>query len=431
MSAHWHILQPGRRAAIVLVVLVVILVGLTGCRFEGVSALPLPGAVGVGPGAYAVQVELADVGTLKPNAQVKVGEVAVGTVTGLSTRNWHAVATVSLGEDVRLPANAVAAVGQNSLLGASYLEMSGPQDEAPVGTLVAGTVIPLARTKAYPSTEQVLAATSVVLNGSGLNQLSTITRELDRALGGDDGALGRLLPQLDELVTGLDDQRADITTALDGLDRLSGSLAGQTDTISTALEKLGPALDILAEDKDQIVGALESLRRLGEVGSHVVRESGDDLTSDLRDLQPVLKSLADTKEHLVGSLGLLVTFPFPAFTAPKACRGDYCNLSLTVDLQLSKLDTGLLDGTPLAGLLFGVQNLLGGTAPGTAGQATDPLLAPLLPGVSSRQPAAASAPPASSATPAPAPSTPQGTDQKRSTEDGSGGPLESLFGGGA
>jgi phospholipid/cholesterol/gamma-HCH transport system substrate-binding protein len=350
---------------------------LSGCAFQGVSSLPLPGSIGTGAESYTVEIELPDVGTLRPNAQVKVGDIAVGTVTALTTRNWHAVATVSLGKDVELPDNAVAAVGQNSLLGASYIELGPPADAAPTGRLERGEVIPLARTKAYPSTEEVLAATSVVLNGSGLGQLSTVTHELNRALGGDDGAVGRLIPRLDELVAGLDQQRADITTALDGLDRLSGQLAGQTSTISAALDQFGPTFAVLGRERDDLVTALDKLRALGVTGSAVIEESGENLTANLRDLQPVIASLADTQEHLVGALGLALTFPLPAATAPNACRGDFCNLSLTLDLQLGKIDANLLTGTPLQGTLFGVQNLLGGTAPGQAGGVADPLQAPL------------------------------------------------------
>ena len=35
----------------------------TGCAFQGVNSLPLPGAVGRGPGANIYHVEIANVGT--------------------------------------------------------------------------------------------------------------------------------------------------------------------------------------------------------------------------------------------------------------------------------------------------------------------------------------------------------------------------------
>ncbi|MDQ4119013.1 MAG: MCE family protein [Actinomycetota bacterium] len=400
----------------------VCLLALTGCRFDGIGNLPLAGGVGLGDDSYQLEVELPDVGTLKPNAQVKVGDVPVGTVTGLDTRNWHAVATVSLRDDVELPANAVAAVGQNSLLGASYLDMSAPAQEQPTGRLGDGAVVRLDRTRAYPTTEQVLAATSTVLNGSGLNQLETTTRELQRALGGHDGAVGRLLPRLDEFVGRLDAQRGDIVRAIDGLDRLSGTLAGQNQVIADALDRLGPALEVLNRERTDLTATLAALRDLGVTGRSVVADTREDLVGNLRNLEPVLKSLADSDKALVDSLGIAATFPFPAGTAPNACRGDYCNLGLTVDLRLDKLDAALFSGTPLEGLPSAASGLLGGVVGGPAGQAVDPLREALpatpLPGMPA---------PASPPAPRAQPTAPENAPR----DDADRGLLGGLLGGGS
>ncbi|RHW25677.1 MCE family protein [Nocardioides immobilis] len=161
---------------------------LAGCSFDGIGELPLPGGTGTGDGAMEVTVELPDVGTLTPNSQVKVGDIAVGTVTEINAVDWHAEAVLSLEPDVELPANAVASVGVNTLLGASYVELAAPH--RPQGVLADGAEIPLERGSAHPSTEQVLSAASVTLNGGGLEQLSTITVELNRVLAGNDGAFG-------------------------------------------------------------------------------------------------------------------------------------------------------------------------------------------------------------------------------------------------
>ena len=49
---------------------------LAGCRFDGLGAQPLPGSVGTGDGALVFEVALPDVGTLTPNAQVRLDDVA-------------------------------------------------------------------------------------------------------------------------------------------------------------------------------------------------------------------------------------------------------------------------------------------------------------------------------------------------------------------
>jgi len=93
------------------------------------------------------------VSNLVPNAEVKVNDVTVGSVVASEATDWHAHLTVALDGVTRLPANATARVGQKSLLGAEYLELSAPTDQPPIGQLRDGDAIPLSRTGKYPETE--------------------------------------------------------------------------------------------------------------------------------------------------------------------------------------------------------------------------------------------------------------------------------------
>lgn len=351
---------------------------LPACQFEGVNSNPLPGTVGTGAGSYTVQVQLPDVGNLTRNAEVKVGNVAVGTITGMAVRDWHAVVTVSLRGDVRLPDNATATVGQNSLLGASYLEMAPPEGEAAAGRLSDGDTIPLRRGDAYPATEQVLAATSVALNGGGLSQLETITTELNRALGGDEHAVADLIPRLNTFMTALDEQRDEIVSAIDGLNRLSGQLGAQRRVLADAVEGMQPALEVLNREREDLTRMLVALDDLGRTAQRVVDASQQDLVANLRNVQPALRALADAGSSLAKSLNLVTTFPFPASGVPASCKGDYCNIFVTLDLTLDTLDANLLSGTPLQGSLADLETLLGERA-GTAAEAVDPLREPVQP----------------------------------------------------
>ena len=103
-------------------------------------------------------------------------DVNVGTVTNIARQDWHALVTVRLGKDVELPANAAAKIGQTSLLGSVHLELAAPTDVAPQGTLHDGSLIALPSAGAYPTTEQTLAAVSMLLNGGGLGHVQEITQ---------------------------------------------------------------------------------------------------------------------------------------------------------------------------------------------------------------------------------------------------------------
>ncbi|RHW22831.1 MCE family protein [Nocardioides immobilis] len=357
------------RAAWGCLVLAAVL-GLSSCRFDGINEMALPGGTGTGDNAIEVTVELPDVGTLTPNAQVKVGDIAVGTVREINVADWHAEAVLSIEPDVDLPANASASVGVNTLLGAAYVELAAP--DHPRGELADGARIPLERGHAYPSTEQVLSAASLALNGGGLEQISTITAELNRVLGGNDRAVGDLLPRLEGFVSALNDQRAEILAAVGDVATMSERFAGQRRVITRALDEIGPALETLSTERPNITGALRSLTDLAHVVVPLVTDIRDDLVSDLENLDPVIRALVRAGDSTVSALGFAVTFPFAPETVTNACRGDYCNLTAIFDLTNTALATGFInpDGTlgipGFPGLdLAGLVGLLGGN--GTVG----------------------------------------------------------------
>jgi phospholipid/cholesterol/gamma-HCH transport system substrate-binding protein len=59
----------------------------------------------------------------------------------------------------------------------------------------------------------------------------------------------------------------------------------------------------------------------------------------------VLESLANAGPALTRALSFLPTFPFPKETLTNWLRGDYANLSLIVDLTLSRIDSAVFTGT--------------------------------------------------------------------------------------
>lgn len=322
---------------------------------------------------YEVTVHLANAVNLVPHAEVKVDDVTVGSVESIDLVDWHAVATIALDRSVQLPANAVARIGQKSLLGAEYLELDAPEGGRAVGRLEDGDEIPLERTGRYPETEEVLSAVSVMVNGGGLTHLGTITRELNAAFHGREDSVRSVLTQLDTFFGTLDHQRAGILRALRGLDRLGGTMARQRDVLDRALQTMPEAVETVARDRQALVGMLQELADLDGVVGRVSRTSRDDLVAWLHDVRPVLRELADAGTHLPGSLGNL-TFPYPVDAVPKALRGDYVNIITTVDLTLPTLTRDWLTGTPLDGVYTG---LLGGSPQGPASESSDPRTAPL------------------------------------------------------
>ena len=103
---------------------------------------------------------------------------------------------------------------------------SSSQLAAPAGPspdrLKTGDVITMARTGQNPEVEQVLGALSLLLNGGGVGQLQTITRELQQDAPRPRGRRPVGAPPDPHFSGQLDRHKHDIVAALEALNRLSG-----------------------------------------------------------------------------------------------------------------------------------------------------------------------------------------------------------------
>jgi phospholipid/cholesterol/gamma-HCH transport system substrate-binding protein len=315
---------------------------LSGCEFNGWYDVPLPGGAAADGRAYRVTVDFRDVLDLVPQSSVKVNNVTVGAVEKVELHGWHARVRLRVADSVKLPGNAVAELRQTSMLGEKYVALSAPPGAAPVGRLGDGDRIPLSRSGRNPEIEEVLSALSALLNGGGVAQLKTITVELNKALAGRENRVKSLLKELDTFLGGLDEQRAEIIRALEGVDRLAKRLGKERRTIATAVDTMPPALKVLADQRRDLTKMLTALSKLGKTGTRVVNASRADTVANLKLLRPILQQLNKAGADLPNSLELLTTYPFPR-NATEAVKGDYVNLKVTADLDLSSLYGNLND----------------------------------------------------------------------------------------
>jgi phospholipid/cholesterol/gamma-HCH transport system substrate-binding protein len=325
--------------------MLVLALALAGCGWRGLNSIPLPGVQGVGPGAFTIQAQMPDVDNIEQNSRVRVGDVNVGTVTKIERQGWHALVTMKLDGDVQLPANATAKLGQTSLLGSLHIELAPPTDVAPEGRLRDGSVIPLASSGKYPSTEQALAAIALLLNGGGIGNIQDITDALSTAFAGRENDLRSLIEQLDKAIGYLNDQKHDIIAASESLNNLVGQFAAQKPVVDKALKTIPDALAVLKDQRNNLSEALAQLGKFSALAADSVNQTKEALVQELKDLGPVLQSMADAGPALTRALSFLPTFPFPKETLTNWMRGDYANLTLILDLTLSRIDSGFFTGS--------------------------------------------------------------------------------------
>ena len=154
-------------------------------------------------------------------------------------------------------------------------------------------------------------------------------------------------------MTQLDDNKADIVTAIESVNRLAKSVREQQGSIDAALEELPSALTSLDQQRGDLVKMLRALDHLSAVGVRVINASKDGTIESLRQLNPVLTELANSGDDFVKSFNVFLTYPFVDEVVgrdPQVARnlhmGDYTNLSIELDIDLSGGITGIPTGLP-------------------------------------------------------------------------------------
>ena len=344
----------------------VVAIVVSGCGFSPYK-LPLPGGADLGDNPYTVKVEFRDVLDLVPQSGVRVDDISVGKVTDVELKGWHAVVTLQINGDTRLPDDAQATIRQTSLLGEKFVSIAPPEDGG-AGRLSNGDVIPLQRSGKNPELEEILSAASLLFNGGGLEKTNTIVRELNLALEGNEPEIKALLKNSERFVGVLDSNKHAILDALEKIDRLSVATVNQRRSITQALDDVPPALKIPHKQRDDLVKMLKAFERLSDVATSVIRRSKKDTITDLRRLRPVLRELANAGDSISNAFTLL-TYPFPdslmggkaralsSCSSPSdpqevrdgACFGDYINLDINLELnaeQAAQLLAGVLSSGP-------------------------------------------------------------------------------------
>jgi phospholipid/cholesterol/gamma-HCH transport system substrate-binding protein len=355
-----RLMSHGRHRAWQGLVLLAAALMLSSCGWRGISNVELPGGPGNGAGSYTVYVQMPDTLAINGNSKVMVADVFVGTIRDIQLKNWVATLTLGLNKNVKLPKNATAKIGQTSLLGSQHIELAAPSDPSPQ-MLKNGDTIPLKNSSAYPSTEQTLASLAMVVRGGGLPNLEVLQNEINNILTGRGPQIRAFLGKLDTFTRQLNEQRDDITHAIDSTNRLLAYVGNRSDVLDRALTEFPPLIKYFADPNYQahLIAAVESVGALSQAAALYLGEARGPLHQNLQLLQCPLRELGRGSPYLLGALKVVSTAPFDLDTIPKLIRGDMMNSSLEVDSTLSSVDNAFLTGTGFSGALRALEQSFG------------------------------------------------------------------------
>lgn len=359
------------RTAAAAVVALGALVTATGCSTT-MRDLPIPGT-GVSGDTIEVKARFDEALNLAEGAPVKVNGVDSGKVTSIGIDDYTAVVTMDVRTDARLHQGATARLRYTTPLGELFVDVTNPADGK---ELTDGTTLGIKDTETAPTVEDALAEASLLINGGGLDQLQTITEELNTAIGGKEDNVRLLLNQAATFLTQASATTSSIDGVLSSLDSLSTTLGDRQDVINRAMREIRPAAAVLRRATPQLTELLNAVERFSSAANSTVTATRSQLLALLGETEPVLAELASNKGRFNEMLRQLVV---AGDTLRGVVPGDYG--SIEIDLHLDHIHATSLPGlqaladllnltAPIGDVLdqLGLGNLLGGllrtTSPG-------------------------------------------------------------------
>src|SRR6185312_1604630 len=183
---------------------------LTACgSWRGIANVPIPGGASTGAEHITIYVQIPNTLALNVNSQVRVADVGVGSVHSIELKNWIATLTLDVNKSVKLPKNTTAKIGQTSLLGSQHVELDSPPNPS-AELLKDGDTIPLKNSMAFPTTERLLSALSMITRGGGIPNLEVIQNEIYNIVTGREDQIKEFLHKLDTFTDELNKQSQDL-----------------------------------------------------------------------------------------------------------------------------------------------------------------------------------------------------------------------------
>lgn len=164
----------GRRSGAAVIAAVVFLV--TGCSLN--PAEITRGASSSGS-QNRITLQFDTVLTLTDGAEVMVDGVEAGRVTSIDLTRSAAEVTVGVNRDVRIPADARAAVRQGTVLGDAFVSIDTTVSRSRTGEQA--RVIPLAQTASPPPLENTLAVLANFVNGGSIVDVQDVLRTVNKS----------------------------------------------------------------------------------------------------------------------------------------------------------------------------------------------------------------------------------------------------------
>jgi phospholipid/cholesterol/gamma-HCH transport system substrate-binding protein len=239
---------------------------------------------------------------LYPGSEVRILGVPVGTVATVTPAGQQVTVTLKVDGDVKVPADAQAAILSPSLVSDRYVQLlpaytGGPRLADRADIPVERTAVPVELDRVTQSLDDL----STALGPQGANSDGALSRLLATSadnLGGQGAKANEAVHQLSLALGTLSGSREDLFSTVKSLQTFTSTLAANDPQVRRLNSDLASVADQLDGEKGDLALALKNLGvALGEVSSFV-HDNRAVLTADVHDLAAVTGTIAQDRDQL-------------------------------------------------------------------------------------------------------------------------------------
>lgn len=278
-----------RRVVVAIGTAVAVVLVLTACA---------PRTVGVPRDGQRFEAVFDTVQNLEVGHAVRVADVRVGMVTGITLDGYRARVRMTIAPDVRVLEDTVASIDTTSLLGEHYVALVPPEGaDAASPRLTAPAE--LATTAGPPDLEQVVERSLALVQAVATDDADALLQAAEEVVGGREEQLVALVDELTVVTGHYADRREQLGSVIDGLAATGSDWAANTDAAGALLDDVDEATAVLARQRERIVEGLRSLRRLTDAAEGSMLDgTRAEFEATLAELGPVVATFAEDTERV-------------------------------------------------------------------------------------------------------------------------------------
>ncbi|BBY18301.1 MCE family protein [Mycolicibacterium litorale] len=242
-----------------------------------------------------------DASSVKSGDSVRIAGLRVGTVNGVSLQPDNTVVVdFDAGSDVVLTTGTKVAVRYLNLVGDRYLELiDGP---GPTQIQPAGSRIPKDRTEPALDLDLLLGGLKPVIRGLNPDDVNALTHSLIQILQGQSGDIESLFAKTSSFANSIAANGATVRQMIDSLNTVVETMSRDGDKFSGAVARLEELVTGLAQERDPIGAAIESLDNGTASLADLMTEARPPLAGSVDQLNRIAPLLEKDKELLDISL---------------------------------------------------------------------------------------------------------------------------------